>query len=332
MVIYSVAKEEKLLIEEIKRRTEKGNIDNISRTVLYNEFYMKHKEIIWACLASFVSRNAGWNMTDLEGEIFSKLIPKQYREILYLTYERANWLIFSDAYPQLLLYEASKRVGRPLFHLLKFLHVSRYMEKEWTNFWNKQDIERLCTALIVNEQHIIQMPVIEDPYYHDKVFGSLPFVIEDLLHFSTVIFPTLDGRLYGFSVHGFTKVKNRIALGKRLAWLLFTSKEKKPIQTFAAKVEHTGSRFDYEQFIQKIDRKRTPALRETYPVINHHRSDFSDWYNNKTAKKVSRYMEPTKIIKKYELTEWYYKKQRQLEVATKLEQGLLRFFREKLNK
>lgn len=40
--------------------------DNISRTVFYDQFYLKHKEIVWGYLASFVSRNAGWNMTDLE--------------------------------------------------------------------------------------------------------------------------------------------------------------------------------------------------------------------------------------------------------------------------
>ncbi len=325
MIIYSVTKDEKLLIEQIKRKTEKGNADNISRTVLYNEFYMKHKEVIWAYLASFVSRNAGWNMTDLEGEIFSKLIPKPYREILFLTYERANWLIFSDAYPQLLLYEASKKVGEPLFHLLKCFHVSKFMEKEWIKFWNEKDVERLCTALIINEQNVIQKPVIQDPYYHDKVFGSLPFVIEDLLHFSTVIFPTLEGRLFGYSVHGFTKVKNRIELGKRLAWLLFHAEEKHQIRSFALKVEHTGSRFDYEQFVEKIHRKRTPSLRTTYPVINHHRTNFNDWYHKKNAKKISGYMDRTKGIKNYDLTDWYYKKQRQLELATNLEQKLLQF-------
>ncbi|UTW69707.1 DUF2515 family protein [Anaerobacillus sp. HL2] len=51
------------------------------------------------------------------------LLPKKYPEVLFLTYERANWLIFSDAYPQLLLYEKSKQLQKPCFHLLKFFHA-----------------------------------------------------------------------------------------------------------------------------------------------------------------------------------------------------------------
>lgn len=322
-MIDTIPNNEKDLIERIDKNTKKGNTDNISRTVFYDQFYLRHKEIIWGYLASFVSRNAGWNMTDLEGELFTNLIPKGYREILFLTYERANWLIFSDTYPQLLLYEASKQRREPLFHLLKFFHVSKFMEKEWGRFWVEKDIERLCTALIINEQHVIQKPVIEDPFYDDTVFGSIPFFASDLLHFSTVIFPTLDGELYGYSVHGFTKEKNRIELGKRLAWLLFGAKEHKKIRNFVSNVEHTGSRYDYEQFIAKISRRRTPILRSTYPVIHHHRADFTDWYNEKTATKVNCYFQKTKLIKNYQLTNWYYQKQQQLFVAAKLEQKLL---------
>lgn len=326
-MIYSVPNKEKKLIESIKRNTQKGNVDNISRTVFYDQFYLRHKEIVWGYLASFVSRNAGWNMTDLEGEIFTSLIPKGYREILFLTYERANWLIFSDAYPQLLLYEASKQRREPLFHLLKFFHVSKFMEEEWRRFWVEKDTERLCTSLIINEQHVIQKPVIEDPFYDDTVFGSIPFIAEDLLHYSTVIFPTLKGEIFGYSVHGFTKVKNRIELGKRLAWLLFRTKEHEEIRNFVSNVEHTGSRYDYEQFVVKISRKRTPTLRSIYPVIDHHRGDITDWYNDKTARKVNRYFQKTKLIKNYYLTNWYYQKQQQLFVAAKLEQKLLAFIK-----
>lgn len=327
MAIYSLTETEKEIINFIKKETQIGNVDNISRTVLYYQSYIKNKEIIWAYLASFVSRNAGWNMTDLEGEIFRQLLPKSYREILFLTYERANWLIFSDAYPQLLLYEISKQQGEPLFHLLKFFHVSKFMEDEWLQFWHYKNLKRLCKALIINEQYVIQTPVIEDPFYNDKVFGSLPFVIEDKMHFSTVFFPTLDGKLYGYSVHGFAKVKNRINLGKRLTWLLFQSKERNKIAEFAAYVEHTGSRYDYEKYVEKVARKRTPRLREAYPEIEHHRADFTDWYNNKTAKKIPKHFQEPIPIEKYDLTNWYYKRQQQLQLAGKIEQRLLSFIR-----
>ncbi|QOY35806.1 DUF2515 family protein [Anaerobacillus isosaccharinicus] len=327
MAIYSLSREEKEQVDTINKVTMRGNLDNISRTVFYDDFYLRNKEIIWAYLASFVSRNAGWNMTDLEGEIFRDLIPKRYRDILYLTYERANWLIFLDAYPQLLIYEKSKQTGEPLFHLLKFFHVSKFMVKEWERFWFEKDIERLCKSLIINEQHVIQKPVIEAPFYHDKVFGSLPFVAEEKLHFSTVFFPTLEGELFGYSVHGFKNVKNRIDLGKRLTKLLFHSREQKKIRRFASEIEHTGSRYDYEKYVKKVARKRTPTLRSVYPVIHHHRSDFTDWYNEKTAKKIAKYYREPDLIEKYDLTDWYYQKQNQLQIAARLEQWLLNFIK-----
>lgn len=311
------------LLQTIKEKVQKGNLHNISRTVFYEQFYSDNKEIIWGYLASGVSRNAGWNMTDLEGELIKNLLPKAHRELLYLTYERANWLIFSDAFPQLLLYKASKQKGRPLFYLLKYFHVSKFMEIEWNRFWLERDIWRLCTALIINEQHVIQKPVIEDPFFHDKVFSSLPFVIEDRMHFSTVIFPTLEGKLYGYSVHGFKKVKKRIELGKRLAWLLFFSNERNQIRDFASKVEHTGSRYDYEQFVPRIKGKRTPNIKDTFPIIAHHRGPSSDWYTQKDARTINLYFQKPKVIEKYDLSKWYYKKQSQLEVALKIEQKLL---------
>ncbi|MCT8138937.1 DUF2515 family protein [Anaerobacillus sp. CMMVII] len=323
MTIYSLSSSEKELIRKVYKEIEAGNIDNISRTVFYEQFYLRNKEIIWAFLASFVSRNAGWNMTDLEGDLFRELIPQNYREILFLTYERANWLIFSDAYPQLLIYEISKREGKPLFHLLKFFHISKYIEVEWQRFWRDKDVERLCKALIVNEQHVIQKPVIEDSFYKAKVFRSLPFIAEDKLHFSTVLFPTLDGRLYGYSVHGFTKVKNRIELGKRLNWLLFHSNEKEKIREFAAQVNHTGSRYDYEKFVKKVARKRTPTLKSTFPVIHHHRGEYRDWFSKKDARKVENYLKEPTLIGDYDLTDWYYQKQQQLQLAAKIEQKLL---------
>lgn len=323
MNIYAITQDEKLIIDKIKYETALGNQDNITRTELYDQLYIRNKELVWAYLASVVSRNAGWNMTDLEGEIFKRLIPKSYRKILFLTYERANWLIFSDAYPQLILYETSKKIGEPLFYLLKFFHVSKFMEQEWNYFWKYNDIDRLCTSLIINEQHVIQEPVIKHWFYNKKVFGSIPFTIQDYLHFSTVLFPTLDGQLFGYSVHGFTKVKNRIELGKRLAWLLFYSEECKQIREFVSNISHTGSRFDYEQFINKINRRRTPTLRDVYPIIFHERNNFEDWFIKKNPKKIKEYFEPFKPIVNYQITDWYYEKQKQLQLAVILEEKIM---------
>ena len=103
--------------------------------MLIFDFIHQNREIHWSFLASMVSRNAGWNMCDLEGKWFPIFYEKEMRERLFLTYERANWLIFQDAFPQLLLYQYSTKVKQAMFHLLKYFHVSSFMEREWNYFW-----------------------------------------------------------------------------------------------------------------------------------------------------------------------------------------------------
>lgn len=99
------------LLSRIERQTKSKNADNISRTNAYKAFYDRHPEIKWSLLASFVSRNAGWSMTDLKGSLFQLGLRERQQKWFFLAYERANWLIFSDAYPQLLLYHWSKKSG-----------------------------------------------------------------------------------------------------------------------------------------------------------------------------------------------------------------------------
>ncbi len=74
---------------------------------------------------------------------------------------RANWTIFEDAYPQLLWYESEKQATTPRFHLLVDLAVSQFMQREWKRFWLERDEERLCTALIINEQNIIEQTMLK---------------------------------------------------------------------------------------------------------------------------------------------------------------------------
>lgn len=106
---------ERKIIHSIKGLVKQNNIDNLSRTEAYLRYYQENKAIKWSFLAHMVSRNAGWNMCDLKGKWFSKVIGKQKRDLLFQTYEKANWLIFQDAYPQLLLYQYSTKKGRQCF-------------------------------------------------------------------------------------------------------------------------------------------------------------------------------------------------------------------------
>ncbi|WP_459501490.1 DUF2515 domain-containing protein [Bacillus sp. C1] len=306
--------EETHLIAHIKQQTALANIDNISRTYTYQEYYVRNKEIRWSFLASMVSRNSGWNMTDLAGEYYQNILSERVRKRLFLTYESANWLIFSDAYPQLLLYEYSKKINRPLFHLLKFLNVSIFMEKEWKNFWDKRDGTRLMIALIINEQNKIQKPIIEHPYFQKHVFQTLFFKFQELFHFSAVIFPTTKGKLYGFSVYQFEQLQKRIELGKKMAWLLFHPKYEALFYNFSLQTVPTGSRMDYEQYFTTVTEKDTPRLRDAFSIVPHQNSLEQDWFHSKSNTEALFLFQKPK--EKIDITEWFLQKQHQMRILS----------------
>ncbi|MDQ0228794.1 DUF2515 domain-containing protein [Metabacillus malikii] len=306
------------MITSIVNTTKVKNYDNISRTKAYENYYFQNAEITWSYLASMVSRNAGWSMTDLKGKWFQKALTSEQRSMLFMTYERANWLIFHDAFPQLLLYEWSKHLNRPLFHLLKYFHVSRFMETEWNYFWEHHEKERLLTALIINEQNVIQKPVIENRQYKYHVFSTLPYKLQDYLHFSSVIFPTVSGKLFGFTASDFQRLSSRIELGKRLAWLLFHAGLYEQFIVFSKTVEHSGSRYDYERYFPDKRKRETPLLRTSFPIVSHTIDENrEDWFHGQKTKK---WFKERKIPKDYEITDWFNNKQNQLHLLTLLQE------------
>ncbi|MFJ7725588.1 DUF2515 domain-containing protein [Neobacillus sp. NPDC097160] len=310
--------QEQTIIRQILSETNKKNIDNISRTDAYFTFFKKNPEIIWSFLASMVSRNGGWNMCDLEGSIFPHLLDAKIRKQLFLTYERANWLIFHDVFPQLLLYQYSTKINRPMFHLLPYFNVSVFIQKEWKRYWKENDRKRLTTALIINEQNVIQTPVIEHPVYNKKVFHSMFFSFQDWLHFSCVLFPTCGGEVYGASVNGFKSLSKRINLGKRLASILFHPRLFPCFLEFAEKTPHTGSRYDYEQYFKIRSVRKTPLLRTSFPVIAHHRHTYEDWSKHRNVSPAWLYVS-ARHRHPIHLTDWYFAKSNQLQFLLALQ-------------
>ncbi|MEH7459226.1 DUF2515 domain-containing protein [Bacillus sp. JJ1127] len=312
----SCTKEEKHLIMYIKEQMTLANIDNISRTHAYQEYYLRNKEIRWSFLASMVSRNSGWNMTDLEGKYYPNVLSEERRKQLFLTYESANWLIFSDAYPQLLLYEHSKEGGATLFHLLQFFEISIFMEKEWKRFWVERDMNRLMTALIINEQNKIQKPVIENSYFQKRVFDTALFKFQEWFHFNAVIFPTVEGNLYGFSVYEFEKLQKRIELGKNLAWLLFHPDYEELFYDFALHTVHTGSRMDYEQYFKVSKEQDTPQLRDVFSIVPHQKKIETDWFHSgMDVETLFLHKEPKEET---DITVWFRDKQKQVHLFSTL--------------
>ena len=277
--------EEREIYERIMEQTEQHNRNNVTRTAAYLEVFRRTEELHWAFLAHMVSRNGGYSMTDLRGEPISRSMEGRWeRERFFDFLERANWLIFGDAYPQLLLYEESKRTGRPLFHLLPHLNVSRFMGVIWERFWQTRDSKLLTLALINNEQNFIESRVVQNPEYQGVV-QSFEFQAQTFLQLTHVVFPFLDDRvqpnaesdaqsdvqLAGVKVKSFQLLSERIDTGRHLYGILFGVPEVLAgVKRWAYQTPHTGSRADYWPHIyttEQPDDLLYPSSRVYYPRV-----------------------------------------------------------------
>ncbi|MGP4060513.1 DUF2515 family protein [Halobacillus sp. H74] len=239
------------LIASIRDKTEKHNINNVTRTKAYLDFYLRHPEIEWAFLGHMVSRNGGWNMTDLKGEFLAKLLTEKEQMQFFSFLERGNWLIFQDIYPQFLLYEESLTRQQPHFSLLPHLNVSTFMEVAWPEFWKNENRTTLALAMIINEQSYLEKRVIQHPEYQNTVLNTIMFKLQDLLNMSHIIFPYPQkpyaiNSLVGRTLNQFSSLPRRIGLGKQLYAILFSDSNRlKRIMNWAVATPHTGSRKDY---------------------------------------------------------------------------------------
>ncbi|RWZ60170.1 DUF2515 domain-containing protein [Halobacillus fulvus] len=242
---------DKQIIRQIEIRTQEMNRNNVTRTKAYLDFYLRRPEIHWSLLAHLVSRNAGWNMTDLKGEHLPELLNEKEQVDFFRFIERGNWLIFQDAYPQLLLYEASQTLQRSLTHLLPHFGVSKFMVPCWDAFLKTNDSFFITKALIINEQNYIESRVIQQPLYKETVLDSILFSLQDLMNLNHILFPYLTSvqkqkRLIGHTVHHFSSLKERIQFGKEIYSLLYGIKTRhEQIVQWAKEVPHSGSRVDY---------------------------------------------------------------------------------------
>ncbi|WP_263297952.1 DUF2515 domain-containing protein [Neobacillus bataviensis] len=243
---YQISKSEKVFLEQIRSKTAEQNLNNVTRTKAYLDFYLQRPEIQWAFLGHMVSRNGGYNMTDLKGEFLTRLMAKKDRETFFAFLERGNWLIFQDVYPQFLLYEESLRQNKPLFHLFPFLNISTFMETIWNHFWREQCTYILTIAMVINEQSYLEQRLVKNPLYQKEVLSKFEFLLQDWLSFNHILFPYGKKNLCGQTLHQFESLNERIFLGKRLYSILFKNKERlEQTVEWAKRNPHTGSRKDY---------------------------------------------------------------------------------------
>ncbi|CAM3767709.1 DUF2515 domain-containing protein [Mesobacillus thioparans] len=296
--------EESKIINTIMEKTKELNKNNITRTKAYLDFYLRYPEIHWSFLAHMVSRNGGWSMSDLKGELLSRLLSKKEKQSYFSFLERGNWLIFQDAYPQLMLYEESVRKKEPLFWMLPSLNVSFFIETIWDHCWEEPNSPLLTEALIINEQNYIERRVIQNEVFIKEVFNTLEFDLQDMLSFNQILFPYSDYgmlKLAGQTVNQFESLTERIRLGKRLYSILFGEDVLNKTVEWAKEHPHTGSRMDYWpdifsrvhegipslQYKMKLKscqlrpgarRIFSPTLQDVWKDVKHEAAEAGEWF------------------------------------------------------
>ncbi|NEW08463.1 DUF2515 domain-containing protein [Paenibacillus sp. SYP-B3998] len=270
--------EEKLLLQQIQEKTKRENRNNVTRTKAYWSSYLVNPELHWALLAHMVSRNGGWCMTDLQGDMLPHLMNEEQKEHVFAFLERANGLIFKDAYSQLLLYAESKKRKRSLFHLLPFLGVSAWMEPVWLDFWTQRESAALTISLIINEQNYIEKRIVQNHHYQTSVLHTPLFKTQAWLQLNQVCFPFGSSSvaptdpnhdmaspslpLAGLILENFADLTERIAFGKSLYAILFGIPAVfQGVVSFAEATPHTGSRSDYWPHLYAPIRKAPPEVK-----------------------------------------------------------------------
>ncbi len=259
------------ILKEIQIATASANQSNITRTQAYLQCYEAYPELHWALLAHMVSRNGGWNMSDLKGGLMADLTNNSLRDDIYRMLERCNALIFQDAYPQLQLYIHSKRQGCSYFHLLPKFHVSSFMSSFWNNFWIDRNSALLAVGLIINEQTYIEGRVVQHSYFQKNVFQKSEYKLHHLAHVNQILFPlnktcstdiddkkpTPSSGLVGLVLENFGNIEERINLGKSLYGLLFGYMDVlERVTSYATSTTYQGSRSEYWPHLFTPDKEK----------------------------------------------------------------------------
>ncbi|HDR7325123.1 DUF2515 domain-containing protein [Bacillus cereus group sp. N18] len=348
--MYTLTKEEQFIINNIKIQTEQLNKNNVTRTRAYYQFYIRYPEIHWALLGHMVSRNGGWNMTDLKGDLYTKLLSEKDQITFFSFLERGNWLIFQDVYPQFLLYEQSVKKAKKLFHLLPHLNVSTFMETMWNDFWKTGNKKTLAIATIINEQNYLEKRVIQNAHFQKTVLNSIGFKLFDFFQFNHILFPFYENNtnqktlLIGDTMKHFTSLHERILIGKRLYSLLFRDTHiLSQIIYWAEHHPHTGSRKDYwphlfssvnESFSREFYKRRikkcqlrsgayriySPALIYAWRDMKHEEVESEDWF---TDWQVVNYLVDKEESMNGKITEDYCKTLEKIELAILAKKNVL---------
>lgn len=235
---------------------DERNRDNLTRTDSYLELYAWTRahgcELPWVLMAHLVSRNAGYQMSDLGRHLARGADPVQSEAVrwLFVLLERANFLIFWDAWYHVLHALAGRASS------LTSPRTSRFMIDAWARHEREGGERPLVVDLVTNEQNLIERRVVHNPAL---VQGRrLIELIEAGRREQPLNFPVPDAPL--ITVGGFSHLDRRITAGIRIYDEVIADRGRRDaLFEWAVAHPHTGSRAVYGG-------KPGPTVREVWPL------------------------------------------------------------------
>ncbi|QPC46523.1 DUF2515 family protein [Mangrovibacillus cuniculi] len=296
------------LVKNIQKKTETNNRNNVTRTAAYLSFFHANPEVHWAFLAHMVSRNGGYQMTDLKGDILPSVLSSKEIDLTFSLLETANAWIFKDAYPQLLMWEFCKKKKEDLFPLLSLFSVSKFMIEKWQQAFQQEIFPSMfmTCSLIINEQKMLQTRLLDQSSSYVDLFHSLKYRFQEKMGWTDIVFPKKTfwkNSLYGISIDSFLDDRSRIQTGFSLYKLLFQSNDKvASYLSFATNQPHTASRQDYWPFHfssnrQKNNRIFSPSLKHAWEDRSIRPMPTQDWYIPKEELLIKDFYEAYTISK-----------------------------------
>ena len=254
-------------LEELSSELDLRNVDNVARTESYLELYAwtraKGPDLPWLLMAHLVSRNAGYMMTDLAGALDRTKDAGLRRAMttLFVMLERANFLIFHDAWHHVCAHLAGRTATltpprTPLFMCAAWERYEKACARGVT-----PAVERsLVLDLVHNEQHLIEQRVVHRRELREAL--DLLRIIELFGRDRPLVLPWPGGRAGApaIRVGRFADITRRIATGQRIFDLALAGRaQRDAMYEWALAHPHTGSREAYGG-------RPGPTLREVWPI------------------------------------------------------------------
>lgn len=240
-------------VEQLLAELTERNRDNVTRTSSYLTLFALTREAQqehpWLLMAHLVSRNAGEMMTGLRHRLEDERrgFSEAGLEQLFLFLERANFIIFYDAWWHVCM----QLLGRD--EQLQPPRTPTFIKTAYQRQRNQLEERALVLDLVINEQNLIEHHVVHHPSYKTALalIGFFEFVGADK--------PLRLGEVEtGIRVGRFASLEHRIRTGQRLYdEHLCQQATRQALFTWATAHPHSG---------EAAQRGRRLTLRDAWPV------------------------------------------------------------------